>query len=54
MIDRINSAIKCAQVAITNDENQGRKYKAVERLDDLMLLIRLREAYKSAKERGLI
>lgn len=54
MIEKINSAIRCVQVAITNDENQGRKYKAVERLDDLMLLIRLREAYKAAKGRGLI
>ena len=54
MIDEINSAIRCVQVEITNEENQGRKYKALERLDDLMLLIRLREAYKSAKERGLI
>lgn len=54
MIEKINSAIRCMHLNIVNDEEHGLRFQAVEKLDDLMLLIRLREAYKAAKERGLI
>lgn len=54
MIDKINSAIRCKQMDIVNDEEHNLRYQAVEKLDDLMLLIRLREAYKAAVDRGLI
>ena len=54
MIDKINSAIRCVHMNIVNDEEHGLRYQAVEKLDDLMVLIRLREAYKAAFDRGLI
>ena len=54
MIDKINSAIRCKQMDIVNDEEHNLRYQAVEKLDDLMVLIRLREAYKTAVDRGLI
>ena len=54
MIEKINSAIRCKQMDIVNDEEHNLRYQAVEKLDDLMVLIRLREAYKAAVDRGLI
>ena len=54
MIDKINAAIRCVHMNIANDEEHGLRYQAVEKLDDLMVLIRLREAYRAAFDRGLI
>lgn len=54
MIDKINSAIKCAQVEIAKYEEVGMRVRALEEFEDLMFLIRLREAYKAAVDRGLI
>ena len=54
MIDEINSAIRCSQVEIAKYEELGMRVRALEELEDLMLLIRLREAYKAAVDRGLI
>lgn len=54
MIDKINSAIRCMHLNIVNDEEHGLRFQAVERLNDLMLLIQLREAYKAAADRRLI
>ena len=54
MIDKINSAIRAVRVDIVTDEEHGLMHSAVEKLDDLMILVRLREAYKAAVDRGLI
>ena len=54
MIDKINSAIRATRVEICTDEEQGLHLKAVEKLDDLMILVKLRETYKSALDRVLI
>ena len=54
MIDKINSAIRATRADICTDEEQGLYLKAVEKLDDLMILVKLREAYKAAVDRGLI
>ena len=54
MIDKINSAIRCAQVEIAKYEEIGMRVRAWEEIEHLMILIKLREAYKSALDRGLI
>lgn len=54
MIEKINSAITCAQAQIEKYEEIGMKIRALEELEDLMLLIQLREAYKAAADRRLI
>ena len=54
MIDKINSAIRCAQVEIAKYEEIGMRVRALEEFEDLMILIRLRETYKAAVDRGLI
>lgn len=54
MIDKINSAIRCAQVEIAKYEELGMRVLALEEFEDLMLLIRLREAYKTVVDRGLL
>ncbi len=54
MLEKINIAIKYTQQEIVRYETIGMKAQAVEELENMMLLVRLREAYKSARERGLI
>ncbi len=54
MIDKINSAIRCAQVEIAKYEEIGMRVRALEEFEDLIILVKLRETYKLALDRGLI
>ena len=54
VLAKINSAIRCAQVEIAKYEELGMRIRALEEFEDLNLLVKLRETYKAAVDRGLI
>ena len=54
MINKINSAIRCEQVLIVEYEKSGKRIQALEEFENLNILVKLRETYKAAVERGLL
>ena len=54
MIDKIKAAIRSEQVLIAEYEKSGKRIQAVEEFENLNILVKLRETYKAAFDRGLI